>query len=274
MSADAGPPIAGPLAPGASIAPGYEVIRHLSRGRALDTYDCWSERRDCRCVAKLLRPDRLADRAARRRLRREGTLALELRHPHIVEGYELLARPQPAVILETLDGETVGHMIATARRRLAISELAFLGMHLCSAMHYLHGCGFLHIDLKPSNVISDFGQAKVIDLSLARRPGPGRRGVGTRSYMAPEQARGGRLSAATDVWGIGAVLFEAAAGLAPFAAHQNGARYPQLDHRAPRVGTLRRLPRALGAAIDASLEPEPRERPAVGELSAALDPFG
>src|SRR3954452_21639631 len=254
------------LAPGAELAPGYEVIGHLSRGRTLDAYDVWSEERDCRCVAKLLRPQRLTDQAARRRLRREGALAIELRHPHIVEGYALLSRPQTAVILETLEGQTLSHMIETTKRRLSVAELAFLGMHLCSAMHYLHGRGFLHIDLKPSNVISDFGQAKVIDLSLARRPGRGRRGVGTRPYMAPEQARGGRLSAATDVWGIGAVLFEAASGARPFASHQNGARYPQLEHRAPGVASLRRLPKPFAAAIDACLEPEPRDRPAVREL--------
>ena len=262
------------LPQGAELAPGYEVIGHLSRGRALDAYDVWSEERDCRCVAKVLRPDRLPDQAARQRLRREGALALELRHPHIVAGYALLARPQPAVILETLDGQTLAHMIETAKRRLSIAELAFLGMHLCSAMHYLHGRGFLHIDLKPSNVISDYGQAKVIDLSLARRPGRGRRGVGTRPYMAPEQARGGRLSEATDVWGIGAVLFEAASGARPFESHQNGARYPQLSHRAPSVATLRRLPKGFAAAIDACLEPEPGSRPAVRELAEALDRFG
>jgi len=269
------PPPAPPLDEGATPLPGYEVIAHLSRGRALDVYDAWSYERDCRCVLKLVRPDRRGHRSTRRRLLQEGRLAATLRHPHLVAGYEVLERPQPAAVLETLDGETLAHLVARRRRRrLAAADLAHLGMQLCSAMHYLHAEGFLHIDLKPSNVIADRGQAKVIDLSLARRPGRATRGVGTRAYMAPEQARGGLLTAATDVWGIGAVLHEAASGSPPFDPRANGVRYPQLKGRAVPLSSLRRLPRSLAQALDACLEPDPAGRPAVGELSAALDPFG
>ena len=261
-----------PLEIGASLAPGYEVLGHISRSNSLDTYDVWSEERQCRCVVKALRPERMDDERARNRLRQEGRLACELNHPHIVRGYELIVRPHPLVVLETLDGETLEHMIASRRQRLSAYDLAHLGLHLCSAMHYLHGRGFIHIDLKPSNVVAECGRAKVIDLSLARRPGRGRRGVGTRRYMAPEQALGARVDAPTDVWGIGAVLYEAAAGRPAF-ADQNGTRYPQLDGRAPSVGSTRRLPAPFAAAIDASLAPHPDDRPSVAELSTALDDF-
>ena len=261
-----------PLAGGTEIAPGYEVIAHLSRGRALDTYDAWSAERDCRCVIKAVRPDRLAEERPRRRLRREGRLACELNHPHLVRGYELIVRPQPLAVLETIDGETLEHMLENRARRLPLSDVAYLGMHLCSAMHYLHGRGYVHLDLKPSNVLSDCGLAKVIDLSLARRPGRGQRGAGTIPYMAPEQARGGVVGAASDVWGIGAVLFEAAAGRTPFEG-LNGTRYPQLEHRPPSLATLRRLPADFTTAIDSCLLIDPAERPSVDELSRALQAF-
>jgi serine/threonine protein kinase len=261
-----------PAAEGTAIAPGYEVLAHLSRGRSLDTYDAWSEQRDCRCVIKGLRPDRRTSEGARARLRQEGRLATELNHPHLVRGYELIVRPDPLAVLETLDGETLEHMIATSARRLSIGDLARLGLQLCSAMHYLHGSGWIHIDLKPSNVIVECGRARVIDLSLARRPGRARRGVGTRSYLAPEQARGERVDSFTDVWGIGATLFEAASGQRPFEGI-NGTRYPQTERRAPSLSSLRRAPRAFGAAIDACLEPDPSSRPRVSELAELLDTF-
>jgi eukaryotic-like serine/threonine-protein kinase len=261
-----------PLGSGAQIAPGYEVIAHLSRGRALDTYDAWSAERDCRCVIKAVRPDRLGEERPRRRLRREGRLACELNHPHLVRGYELIVRPQPLAVLETLDGETLEHMLRDRSRRLLLVDVAYLGMHLCSAMHYLHGRGHVHLDLKPSNVISDGGLAKVIDLSLARRPGRGQSGAGTIPYMAPEQARGGHVDAATDVWGIGAVLYEAATGQKPFSG-LNGTRYPQLEHRPPPVSTLRRLPVGFASAIDSCLDSAPSDRPRVDEVSRVLRDF-
>ena len=70
----------------------------------------------------------------------------------------------------------------------------------------------LHLDLKPSNIIATHGMAKVLDLSVARPPGPHRGGIGTTGYMAPEQSLGGELGPYTDVWGIGAMLYEVATG--------------------------------------------------------------
>jgi serine/threonine protein kinase len=137
-------------------------------------------------------------------------------------------------------------------------------------MHYLHRQGLLHLDLKPSNIISDCGLAKVIDLSIAQPPGRGRRGVGTRQYMAPEQASGDLLGEATDVWGIGAVLFEAATGQRPFKA-EAGQRYQQLERRADPVRSLRRVPAAFATLVDGCLEPEPARRPTVDELAEALN---
>ena len=259
----------GPLQEGDTITSGYEVIGHLSRGRALDVYDAWSIERDCRCVAKVLRPDRQVPRV-RRRLTREGELLLGLTHPHIVRAYELRRRPRTVLIMETLDGETVEHMIETAPRRLAIADVAHLGLHLCSAVGYLHGRGYLHLDLKPSNLIVQNGQARMLDLSLSRRPGRLRRGAGTPPYLSPEQASGGWASAATDAWGIGATLYEAATGQRPFPDARHG-RYPQIDRRAPSVAGSRRAPKNFSVVVDACLASDPSERPSVGELADELD---
>jgi serine/threonine protein kinase len=247
------------LKKGAELAPGYRVVEHLSRGRALDVYEIWSEERACACVGKTIRPDRIRDPGPRRRLRDEGRTLLSLAHPNIVRAYELIGGGRPTLVLEVLEGETVSHMIARRRRRLPASELAVLGLHLCSAVGYIHRHGWLHLDLKPSNVIVDGGIARVIDLSVARRPGRAKRGIGTRQYMAPEQVRGGLLTAAADVWGIGAVLLEAVAG--EQAANGNG-HPPSLSGR--------RLPPGLARAIEASLERDPGARPSIDELSKQL----
>lgn len=259
-----------PAAAGERIAPGYRVLSHLSRGRLLDTYEVWSDERRCGCVAKTVRPDLLARRDARAALRTEGRLLTSLSHPHIVRAYELRERPLPVLVLESLTGETLAHLLARRTRRLALADVAWLGVHLCSAIAYVHARGFLHLDLKPSNIVCDCGFAKLIDFSIARPRGHARSGSGTRVYMAPEQARHDLLTEATDVWGLGSVLYEAATGRRPHAGER--LHDPQrLERRADPVCGSRRLPRALGAAIDACLEPVPRDRPTIGELADALE---
>lgn len=266
-SSEEAPP---PVAPGELLAWRYRVIRHLARGKALDVYDVWSEERHALCVAKTPRPDRADDAVTRRRLRREGGLLLRVTHPHLVRAYELVERPRPVLVLESLTGATLGHVIDSAPRRLPVVDLVYLGLQLCSAIRYLHSLDILHLDLKPANIISESGLVKVIDLSVARPPGRARPGVGTRQYMSPEQARGGNLEAAADVWGIGAVVYAAATGRRPFYGLDNETTYPQLEARAAPVGTYRRLPRPLGRIIDACLEPDPAARPTSEQLFDSL----
>jgi serine/threonine protein kinase len=261
-----------PLRPGAELAPGYAVVGHVHRGKTLDVYEVWSTERECQCIAKVVRPDRLGETKPRRRLYREGRLLQRMSHPHIVRAYDVLERPQPVVVLETLMGATLSYLIEDEyeRRGLPLRDVAALGLHLCSAIAYLHRHRLLHLDLKPSNIVAELERAKLIDLSLVRRPGRSHKGVGTRVYMAPEQASGGMVSEATDVWGLGAVLYEAACGRRPFPARPR-VKYPQLRERAHPIGTERRLPRELAAAIDACLEPPRRSRPTLSELVPVLD---
>ncbi len=128
----------------------------------------------------------------------------------------------------------------------------------------------MHLDLKPSKIISERELAKVLDLSIARPPGP--EGYGHARIHGPEQARGGYLNAATDVWGIGAVLFEATTGEPPFDAYDEEDRYEQLERRAEPVRLYSRVPAAFNDLVGSCLEhDEPLRRPAVGELTAGLN---
>jgi serine/threonine protein kinase len=256
---------------------GYELLEHLHRSRGFDVFDAWSAERRSRVVIKAPRPDRFEDQTLLRRLEREGRLLSALTHPHILRAYELLPGPVPAVVTETLRGETLSHLLDS--RRLSAAEAAILGLQLCSALAYLHDYGYLHLDLKPANIVLDGGRAIVVDLSIAQKPGRGTAGLGTWCYLAPEQALGQPLDAAADVWGIGAVLFDALTGRPPFADDEDDWTsddeepdiYPQLAARAPRIRTLRRVPAPLAEAVDSCLEPDPARRPTIAELASALE---
>lgn len=108
-----------PLAPGARPVPGYEVLAHLTRTGWLDVYDAWSEERACRCVVKTVRPDRRGEARLRERLLREGRWLCGFTHPHLVRGYATFVSPEPLVVLETLTGETLSHLLHRLRRRPA-----------------------------------------------------------------------------------------------------------------------------------------------------------
>ena len=288
MSHDQGPI----LDVGAEVAPGYQVIAHISRGKRLDVYDVWSVDRACRCVAKTITPDRLGETRARDKLCAEGKLLLRLSHPNIVRAYEILTGAEtgaPVLILETLTGRTLTHLIDEFSDGLELEDVAWLGLHLCSAVAYLHRHDHLHLDVKPDNVICESGRARLIDLSIAGPPGTSAVGAGTYDYLAPEQARGEPVSAATDVWGIGITLYEALTGTVPFepddegddgfesvtgytdaSGDNNPADYPQSTERAPSVAARRDLPSDLAAAIDACLEPSSDARPSLASLARTL----
>jgi eukaryotic-like serine/threonine-protein kinase len=265
---------------GELLAPGYTVIEHLSRTRRLDTYEVFSDERACSCVAKTLRPDRRDDVRARAALCREGRLLTELCHPHVVRGYELL-EDGPVAVMETLDGETVAHLLDRRPHGLDPDEAAWLGLQLASALRYLHARGLLHLDVKPANVIATAGRAVLIDLSLARAPGRYRPGLGTWCYLAPEQALGHALGPAADVWGLGTLLFEAVTGRSAFddedaepsdsatwhTEEQMDAGFPQLEAPAPPATG------PLGPLVASCLAFDPADRPTLPELAAELLPL-
>ncbi|WP_457206740.1 serine/threonine-protein kinase [Nocardioides sp. P5_C9_2] len=277
------PPV---LAAGEMIAPGYQVVELLSRGSALDVYEVWSQERLCSCVAKTVRPDRADVQRVRNRLLQEGRLLKELAHPHLPRAFETVSAPAVVVVLETDVGMTLEELIDERRRRLPVADLCHLGRQLASAVHYLHDHGYLHLDIRPANVMAHGGTATLIDLSIAQPPGPVRRGTGTQEYLAPEQARGDVVTAATDVWGLGVTLVEAATGLAPFRPLDQAEReafdvgaHLQVLRPAPPLPTLRaRLPRGFTTLLEDCLSVDPEGRPSVLDvhrrLGQVLDDIG
>ena len=266
--------------PGDTVVAGYRVIDLLQRGQDFDTYNVWSEERFTNCVLKTVRPES----SSRQRLFNEGRILISLNHPHLIRGYELLTFPNPALITQTLGGDTLANLVET-RGRLTAPDVAHIGSQLGSALRYLHSHGVLHLDVKPSNVVIGAGLATLIDLSLAQPPGRCAAGTGTADYLSPEQARGGAVDSAADVWGLGICLYVCATATNPFrpAADSNGALsldrcptcgirrgYLQLTERPRPLGRLRRFPKSLSAAIDGCLAADPQDRPTLAEVHGAF----
>lgn len=259
-----------PLPPGTELLPGYSVLRHLRRGRPFDVYEVFCERRRCSCVAKTARPAASGNAQVEAALLEEGKRLAALSHPHLVQVYEVVDAPTPGVILETLGGETLKFMIHNRGRPIDPTGLVHLGLQLCSALSYLHRNDLLHLDLKPSNVINDRGRAKVIDLSVARTPGPGPC-CGTSVYLSPEQAIAGDVTAASDVWGVGALLYEAITSEVPFPGSVTG-DYEQLRERRTIPTDHRgRVASGMSALIDACLDPAAMHRPSLADVEALLE---
>lgn len=244
-----GPPV---VAVGAEVLPGYRVEALLARGTRVDTYDVTSLDRDCRAVVKVVRPDRLDEPRIRAALAAEGELLTTLTHPHLVRGYELVTDPRPGLVIETLPGATLAALVDDGL--LGVADTAVLGRQLVSVLGYLHRHGWVHLDVKPENVVVQEGRAVLIDLGVAARPGPVERAVGTDGYAAPEQDRGGTVSAATDVWGLGATLYECVTGSAP-----------------GRTPDLAIVPGVLRPLLTGCLAADPERRPALGVLADRLE---
>ena len=260
--------------PSGDLPPGYRPLALLADGRRLETWDAWDEARGTRCVVKLLRADRRDDPRVRQAVLLEGHLATTLAHPHLVRGYDVLDDP-PTVVLETLRGATLSALIDD--EPLGLADAAELGCQLVSVLGYLHRRDWLHLDLKPDNVVVDHGKAVLIDLSLAGRPGAGRPGAGTRGYLAPEQATGRGLSAATDVWGLGRSLLDALARTAPYGDEgtwESRRRWPLGLRRMPTAPDgVDELPDEVRDLLTACVSLDPAARPLLGEVRSALAPL-
>jgi eukaryotic-like serine/threonine-protein kinase len=237
---------------GAEVLPDYRVEQLMCRGGRVDTYDVTSLERDCRAVVKVVRPDRLGEERVRAALLTEGALLTTLGHPHLVRGYEVVIAPRPAVVLETLPGATLAALLEESR--LGVPDTVLLGRQLVSVLGYLHQHGWVHLDVKPQNVVVQEGRAVLIDLGLASRPGRIERGMGTAGYAAPEQDAGGTVSPATDVWGLGATLYQCVTGTAP-------GREPDLT----------RVPVRLRPVLAGCLHTDPGRRPSLGAVRDRLD---
>ena len=266
---------------GEEIAPGLSALRLLGGGTRYEAYLAFDERLHHVVVVKVLRPSRTREEAALRGLRSEAGVLARLNHPAIAR---LLRNgvddERPHIVLEHVEGPRLSTLI----RRfgpLESEQAAPLTVEIASALHYMHGLGLVHLDIKPKNLIMG-APPRLIDLSIARTTVAAaelRAPIGTDAYMAPEQVRPaqGRVGPAADVWGLGVTLYEALAGVPAFprASDAPGAsleeRYPQLVQTPPRLAD--RVPVELAEASLAALAFEPAERPSAAEISDVVEPL-
>jgi eukaryotic-like serine/threonine-protein kinase len=202
---------------GHRIAGDLTVTGHLAAGRACHLYQVWSARDWCAFTCKIVAPERSASRAALGALRREARILRALGHPNIVRYFGKGEHEGvPFLLLEYLEGASMFDVLETQpRRRLEITDAVRAAIHLGAALYHMHRRGFVHLDLKPSNLLLRDGLPVLIDLDTARRADPGRRPshrIGTTPYMAPEQARRDPLGPASDVYGLGTLLYELLTG--------------------------------------------------------------
>jgi eukaryotic-like serine/threonine-protein kinase len=196
------------------------VIGHLARGRLTELYQIWSNEHWCALTGKLVAPESLEGASGPAAFRREEEVLRKLQHPNIVRFFGSgEADGRPYLLLEYLAGPSLFEVLQSmVKRRLHVPDAIRAAMHVGAAIHYLHRRGYLYRDLKPGNILLREGVPVLVDFDVVRKIDPRRRPadrLGTAPYMAPEQIRREPLSAATDVYGLGALLYEMLTGRWP-----------------------------------------------------------
>lgn len=227
-------------------------------------------------VVKLVRPHLIEETYPLQGLRREAEVLSALDHPGIVKLIRAeLRSPRPHLVLDHCEGRSLAALVSEGGT-IPLVEAASIGRRIARAIDHLAGRGFVHLDIKPHNVIVgealrliDFGIARTVeDAALLRSP------TGTDAYMAPEQCRPAEVPVgpAADVWGLGATMHFAMTGRPPFprpsgAPTGNAGRWPQLTtgFTAPPD-----LPDEIRPSIEACLKTHPARRPRAAELADAL----
>src|SRR5215212_6350120 len=223
------------------IAQGRTVLRRLGGGRRYEVFLVWDEHRLSVLVAKVLRPDQAASPAAKADLRHEADVLARLGHPVVVRGFDASVDGTfPHLLLEHLEGPTLQSLLER-HGPLGLEQLLPLGLHVASALHYTAGEGFVHLDVKPENLVMG-APPRVIDFSVARSLEAAAkiaRPIGTDAYMAPEQCGAGGDGVApigppADVFGLGATLQYAMTGARAF-RREHAARPRGADRSDARV---------------------------------------
>lgn len=273
------------FAEGDAITAELTALRKLGGGSAYEAWLAFDEITWLPVVVKVLRPDQVADERSLQGLRREARALERLNHPVTVRGLRHEAEGErPHLVLEQVDGPRLSTLVRK-HGPLQPAQYLPLAIDVASALHYFGRMGWVHLDVKPSNVIMG-APARLIDLSVARPLDDAaslRQPVGTDAWMAPEQCAPGEewgvSGSASDVWGLGATLFHAVTGQRPFAGKRGVLRlrpeassgaYPQL------VGEPGELPRdvpgPVAEIIRACLQKRPEDRPLPAEVTDALEP--
>jgi eukaryotic-like serine/threonine-protein kinase len=263
----------------------YEVRERLGAGGMGIVYRGWDPKLHRDVAIKVLGP--AAEKDDCDRFLKEGRAVARLNHPHIIQLYEVGEQEgQPFLAMEYVAGGTLRDRLRD--QLLPVTEAAKLLATLAEAVHYAHSQGILHRDLKPGNVLlagtadSSTLMPKVSDFGLATRLDRSAGSItvhqaGTPGYMAPEQSTGeGRLTAAADVYALGAILYEALVGRTPFLGDSPSETLLKLLHEEPVPPRRIRaeVPRDLETICLKCLNKEPTRRYATAaDLAADLRRF-
>ncbi len=233
----------------------YELLAEIGRGGMGVVYKARHVRLQRIVALKMVLAGALAQDDERQRFDLEAAASAQLQHPGIVALYEVgTFDNQPYFSMEYISGTSLGQRVASGP--LPGREAAAYLEATARAVHYAHTRGILHRDLKPANILLDGSdQPKVTDFGLAKLlatdSGQTRTGavLGTPSYMSPEQAAGRKhLGPASDVWSLGAILYELLAGKPPFRGETALATLSLVASQEPVA------PRLLNPAVDRDLE--------------------
>jgi serine/threonine-protein kinase len=264
----------------------YRILEFLGRGGMGEVYKAKDTTLGREVAIKVLLSDISIDRDQLRRFEQEARAASALNHPNIITIHEFgLEDGVHFIVSEFIEGETLRQR--TASERVNAAEIPDIAIQITSALNAAHEAGIVHRDIKPENVmVRPDGLVKVLDFGLAKLVehrsfdtttelnntseattaawGGGKAGVvmGTVSYMSPEQARGQKLDARSDQFSLGVVLYEMAAGVAPFARETVADTIASILEKEPPPLThfTSEVPETLELIIRKTLSKDRRER--------------
>ncbi len=257
---------------------GYSVTGLLGEGGMGKVYRATGPD-GSKVALKLVKRDYAADETFRRRFSREARIAQTVQHPNVVP---VVATGEqdgiPYMAQAFIEGESLDDKLKR-EGQLDTATAVQICSDVAAGLEALWGAGMVHRDIKPANIlidpsgkgwITDFGLAKDTQGSILTLPG---QALGSMDYMAPEQIRGEEVSAATDIYALGCVMYECMCGRPPFADVQ-GMRilWAHLQDEPPDPTTLRpELPRPFVEALMSALAKEREKRPArAGEYAEML----
>ncbi|HJV05434.1 MAG TPA: protein kinase, partial [Actinomycetota bacterium] len=257
----------------------YEVRSTLGRGGMAQVYRATDRVLGRTVAVKVLSRRFSEDRRFVARFRREAQASAGLNHPHVVSVFDTGSHDGVHyIVMEYVEGETLGAILAR-EGPLPLDRAARIAADVAEALESAHRQGLVHRDVKPGNVMIDRqGRVKVVDFGIARAAADDtltQTGtvLGTASYLSPEQARGDRVDARSDVYSLGCVLYEMVTGRTPFAADSSVAMAFRHVNEEPRPPSELRpeVPAELDAVVMRALEKEPDHRfRSAAEMRGAL----